>query len=182
MTAGAVLCGGASRRMGTDKALVEVDGVPMAERVAGALHAGGCAPVVFVGGDGPLLARFERPTIADLWPGAGPLGGVLTALRSCATDVVVAACDLPFLDAAAVRAVLGVAADAADDAVDVVVATTGRLEPMLAWWSHRASALLLDQWTVGVRALHDAIATLGARTVAVDPAVMRNVNTVADLT
>ena len=52
MTTGAVLCGGASRRMGTDKALVEVDGVPMAERVAGALHAGGCAPVVFVGGDG----------------------------------------------------------------------------------------------------------------------------------
>ena len=74
------------------------------------------------------------------------------------------------------------AVDAADDAVDVVVATTGRLEPMLAWWSHRASAPLLDRWADGVRALHEAIATLGARTVAVDPAVMRNVNTVADLT
>ena len=51
MTAGAVLCGGASRRMGTDKAFVEVGGQPMAERVAAALEEAGCAPVVFVGGE-----------------------------------------------------------------------------------------------------------------------------------
>ena len=69
----------------------------------------------------------------------------------------------------------------ADDAVDVAVATTGRLEPVLAWWSHRASAPLLDRWTGGVRALHEAIARSAPRTVAVDPAVLRNVNTVADL-
>ena len=54
VTAGAVLCGGASRRMGTDKAFVEVGGVAMAERVAAALEAAGCAPVV-------LRRRRRRP-------------------------------------------------------------------------------------------------------------------------
>ena len=51
---------------------VEVGGVAMAERVARALAAGGCDPVVFVGGDPALLARFGRPVIADRWPGEGP--------------------------------------------------------------------------------------------------------------
>ncbi len=42
MLAGAVLTGGSSTRMGADKALVEVDGVAMAARVAHALRASGC--------------------------------------------------------------------------------------------------------------------------------------------
>ena len=48
--AGAVLVGGASRRMGRPKALIEVDGSPMVVRVAAALSAGGCAPVRLIGG------------------------------------------------------------------------------------------------------------------------------------
>ena len=51
MTAGAVLCGGRSSRMGTDKAFVELAGVAMVQRVAAALATAGCAPVVLVGGD-----------------------------------------------------------------------------------------------------------------------------------
>lgn len=180
MTAGAVLCGGASRRMGTDKALVEVDGVPMAERVAGAMAVGGCAPVVFVGGDLALLARFGRATIADRWPGEGPLGGVLTALQDLGDDVVVASCDLATLTPEAVRAVLAVAVERGDE-VDVVVAATDRRQPMLAWWAGRAVGRLEALWFDGVRAVDAAIDRLASETVPVDPQAMRNVNTLADL-
>jgi molybdenum cofactor guanylyltransferase len=181
MTAGAVLCGGQSRRMGTDKAVVEVDGVAMAERVASTLQAAGCHPVVLVGGDVALLERFGRPTIADRWPGEGPLGGVLTALEAVGSDgVVVAACDLPWLDVDTVRAVVG-AGVAAAPPVDVAVATTGRLEPALAWWSDRALGRVTDIWAAGVRAMHEAIGRLTAMRVEVDPAALHNVNTSADL-
>ena len=113
------------------------------------LEAAGCDPVVLVGGDVALLERFGRRIIADEWPGEGPLGGVLTALRALGSDgVVVAACDLPWLDVDTVRAVVG-AGLAAAPPVDVAVALTGRLEPALAWWSGRALDRATDIWVGG---------------------------------
>ncbi|MGA1077227.1 MAG: molybdenum cofactor guanylyltransferase, partial [Ilumatobacteraceae bacterium] len=53
---GVVLAGGASRRMGTDKAFVAVDGRSMVLRVADALVSGGCGPLVCQGGDPRRLA------------------------------------------------------------------------------------------------------------------------------
>lgn len=176
MTAGAVLCGGTSRRMGTDKALVEVDGVPMAVRVADALEGGGCRPVAFVGGDVALLDRFGRTTVPDDWPGAGPLGGVLTALRATEDDVVAAACDLPFVDVGSVRALIDAGAG-----FDVAVARTTRLQPALAWWSQGALERVLELWRGGTRSLLEAIAALSSVEVEVDASVVRNINTPADL-
>lgn len=179
MTAGAVLCGGRSRRMGTDKALVPVAGVPMAARVAAALEGAGCAPVVLVGGDAAGLAALGRRWIGDHWPGEGPLGGVLSVLADLDADVVVAACDLPDLDAAAVAALLAVARRSPE--ADVVVAVTGRLEPMLAWWPARTRPQLERAWAGGVRAVHDAIAALRAERVTLPARALRNVNRPSDL-
>ena len=76
---GAVLCGGASRRMGADKATILVDGVAMARRVADALAAAGCSQ--------SHRDRWRRAcprrasasnTVDDEFPGEGPLGGILT--------------------------------------------------------------------------------------------------------
>ena len=183
MTFGGVLCGGSSSRMGTDKAFVEVAGVAMAERVAQALAAGGCAPVGFVGGDSALLVRFGRPVHTDRWPGEGPLGGILTALDVAAGDDVVAvACDLPFLDGPTVATLLATATTAVRGGhVDVVVATTERLEPALAWWNASVREDIARHWDLGVRAVHEVIAELRAVEVPVDPEALRNVNAPSDL-
>ncbi len=101
MLIGAVLTGGASRRMGRTKALVEVDGTPMASRVADALSAAGCEPVVLYGGDPIELAPLDRPVLPDRYPGEGPLGGILGVLEQFAepaTDVLIVACDLAASD------------------------------------------------------------------------------------
>jgi molybdopterin-guanine dinucleotide biosynthesis protein A len=175
VTAGAVLCGGRSRRMGTDKAFVEVAGVPMAELVAAALVAGGCEPVVFVGGDTELLARFGHPVVPDRFPGQGPAGGVLSTLDAVPPGVVVvAACDVPMLDGEAVAAVARAVADGAGAAA---VAVTDRWQPSLTAWRTSARGDLERAWTGGARALHELIAAVPHVEVAVDPEVLRNVNT-----
>ncbi|HEX6946168.1 MAG TPA: amidophosphoribosyltransferase [Acidimicrobiia bacterium] len=79
---GAVLAGGASTRMGRDKAEVVVDGRTMLERVTGALAAA-CDRVVVLG---PEREGYE--TWPDRDPGSGPLGGLTNALERADTGHV----------------------------------------------------------------------------------------------
>jgi molybdopterin-guanine dinucleotide biosynthesis protein A len=96
--------------MGRDKALLEVDGVPMAKRVADALADGGLHTVLCVGGDEQGLEALGLDWIADDHPGEGPLGGFLTALEWAEGGpwdaVVVSACDHPWLDGETVESLL----------------------------------------------------------------------------
>jgi molybdopterin-guanine dinucleotide biosynthesis protein A len=105
---GAVLAGGASRRLGRDKAAVTVGGVSMIERAVGTLAAV-CDEVVVVS------ARADTPVggwriVPDLRKSVGPLGGLETSLAWAdergAPAVFVLACDLPLVDEGVVRAVL----------------------------------------------------------------------------
>lgn len=186
--AGAVLCGGASRRMGADKALIEIDGTVMAERVALALVAAGCQPVVFVGGDEHALRAIGRPVFADRWPGAGPVGGVVTALSmlldadSPPDSVVVCACDLPDVTPDAIRDVIGIGhAVVTSDVGDVRVADSGRLEPMLACWRVSALPRVQQLFESGHTALHAVVGELALVRVPVDPDIVRNLNLPVDL-
>ena len=96
--------------MGRDKALIEIDGVPMAQRVASALTDGGADPVLCIGGDQDALEAIGLECIPDDHPGEGPLGGFLTALKfaegSYWDTVVVSACDHPWLDGETVENLL----------------------------------------------------------------------------
>jgi molybdopterin-guanine dinucleotide biosynthesis protein A len=93
--AGAVLTGGASSRMGSDKAQLVVGGVASATRVARCL-ALLCEDVVLVGGDPPADAPGRRAPDAE-----GPrsaLRGLVSALAAVRAEfVLVVATDLPFV-------------------------------------------------------------------------------------
>lgn len=77
---GAVLAGGASVRMGADKAEVEISGMTLLERVTTAV-AGVADRVVVLGGD-----RAGYESWPDVAPGAGPLAGLATALDRMTED------------------------------------------------------------------------------------------------
>ncbi len=90
---GIILAGGESRRMGSDKALVEVGGRPMAGWVADAMA--GFDRVVMVGRHRGVAGLEAIP---DLQPGpAGPLSGIQTALAVFRRPLVAVAVDQPLV-------------------------------------------------------------------------------------
>jgi molybdopterin-guanine dinucleotide biosynthesis protein A len=104
---GAILAGGGSTRMGSDKALVEVAGKPMFEWVVGALRSV-TDDLVVVGRAGKL---GDIECIPDDHPGRhGPLAGLATALRLTGDKpVVLVAVDQPWIRAATLNALLDLA-------------------------------------------------------------------------
>jgi molybdopterin-guanine dinucleotide biosynthesis protein A len=173
----AVLTGGASRRMGQDKATLVVDGAAMAVRVARASTAAGAAAVVCVGAPVDGLDRLP-----DDHPGSGPLGGVVTALRWAGDrPVVVLACDLLDPDPDAVRA--AVEALATDSGCDVAVpVVAGREQWLHACWRPSALGPIEDAFGAGERAVHRAAAALQVcRYDAADPHAHADADTVEDL-
>lgn len=181
MIVGAVLCGGRSSRMGTDKALIPVDGTPMALRVADALRSGGCTTVAAVGGDRPSLEALGLAVIDDPRQGSGPVAGVLASLEAWpqADAVVVVACDLPFLGGATVRRLVD--ALARDQASLAAVAVTDRLQPLCVAWRPAASPWLVDALHGGELRLHAVLGGLSTIEVSVNPQDVTNVNEPADL-
>jgi molybdenum cofactor guanylyltransferase len=172
--AAAILTGGRSRRMGSDKAFAEVGGVAMVARVASVLRSSGCAPVAAVGGDAERLQAAGLEVVVDDHPGEGPLGGIITALRwQRDVPVLVVACDLPLLTDAAVTALVSASTRSS---VDVVVAATSRLEPLFAVWHASALSVLEAAFAGGERAVHRAIGRVDSLRVQLPAETMWNVN------
>jgi molybdenum cofactor guanylyltransferase len=168
--------------MGRTKALIDVDGRPMAAQVAATLLEAGCAPVVALGGDPVELEPLGLTVVADSQPGEGPLGGVITALEEFGAEadhVFVVACDLPHLRASDLAPFM--AARHRHPGAAVFVARTNEIEPVCALWSSRSLGALREMFTTGERAVHRAISRLDAREIEVEPDALRNMNTPADL-
>jgi molybdopterin-guanine dinucleotide biosynthesis protein A len=116
--AGAVMAGGQSRRMGSDKAMLRLreDGPTLLERSLDVLRPV-CAELLVVASDRPAYAGLGARQVPDHYPGAGPLGGIASALEASAEDhVIVVSCDMPFLAPGLIERLANTTTDA-----DVVV-------------------------------------------------------------
>lgn len=120
MISAAVVAGGGSRRMGRDKAWLDLgDGTPIVLRATTVLA--GVADEVFIVANDPAFEALSLRVVPDRYQGGGALGGIATAVAAAAHDVVlVAACDMPFLSAAVWRLLIQLA-----PGHDVVVARVG---------------------------------------------------------
>jgi len=188
---GIVLAGGASQRMGRDKALLVLppgaaDGETLAAAAARRLAAV-CAEV--------LVADRGRATVPGLpslpdGPGRGPAAGLLGAAAARPDHpLLVLACDLPDVPVALLQELVspgvGVRIDLA------LPRWSGGLEPLCALWGPAALARLAERVERGLYALHPLAAEAdlavrfleGERLAAFGPAaaLFRNVNTPEDL-
>jgi len=184
---GVVIAGGASRRMGREKAFVALAGEPLLAHVIQRLAPQVHALVVNARGDAERFAAFGREVIADSprWRDRGPLGGVEAALRYALAHgfhcIATAPCDAPFLPLDLVARL----EEAAVGASVCVAEGPGGLEPAFALWRADARAGVETALAEGVASLRDALARLGAKIVRFDRDDdgdrFANVNTPADL-
>src|SRR5579864_458960 len=159
---GYVLAGGGSTRFGRDKALAEIDGKAMVLRMWELLRgvAGKVRVVVAPG----KHAGLGVTTIADRWPGEGPLGGIITALSATAESGdgaewnLIVGCDMPFLTSEWVSYLVERALTSRADVI--VPCSASGLEPLCACWRRSGAETLRRAFDAGTRKVTDAMKQL----------------------
>jgi len=182
--AGAVLCGGRSMRMGVDKATIDAGGVTLLERAVTRLRVA-CDPVLIAPGELSLTGGADA-SVVDAMAGAGPLAGLVAALRASPHHLLgVVAVDLPWLDPALLRLLAG-----RIGAHDAAVCETDRgVQPLHAVYARTALDAAEDALhgpDRSMRGLINRIRTLRVaehewRAAGVSQRFSRNLNTPADL-
>lgn len=184
--AGVILAGGASRRMGAEKAFAELAGQPLIRHVIDRMQPQVSALALAVERPSPSLTALGLPLLEDPRPGhQGPLGGLLSALRhfgATAPWVLLAPCDSPFLPRRVASRLLACAEAAGCRAASVVL--DGMLQPQHSLW-HRdllplVERAVLEQGQGGLRAVLQAAGFAGCdwrdEPVAGEPPPFFNVN------
>jgi molybdenum cofactor guanylyltransferase len=170
--AGYVLAGGRSSRMGRDKAKLPFHGASLAEIVA--------REVALAAGKVTYVGRPDLGGIPDLYPGEGPLGGILTALRHTDADWnLIVACDMPEVTAAFLRHLV---LQTRESSADIVLPYCGdRPEPLCAVYHRRTLGALEAAFASGIRKVTAAFGGLGVhRLDCTEVSVFQNVNTPED--
>jgi molybdopterin-guanine dinucleotide biosynthesis protein A len=152
-TAGVVLAGGRSSRMGRPKAELEWHGSTLLRRTLGVLARSVDGPLLVVRAAGQPLPQLPAQVniIEDPEQGLGPLQGVaagLAALAGRAQTAFVCSTDLPFLHPAFVRRVLSVLTDDLDVVLPVA---RGYPQPLAAAYRVSLAPLVTELVAAGDR-------------------------------
>jgi len=186
---GAILAGGGATRFeGLPKGLERVGGVRILDRLVDTFQSAfGALPLLVANDPGARTWRTDLTVLPDIHPGAGALGGILTAVAAGPAPVVCVAWDMPFVPPALLRRL----AEALPDADAVLPSSGGRrgVEPMCAGYGPACRAPIeaaIARGDLRAIAFHSAVRTciLPPEAVAAcgDPALLFfNVNTPDDL-
>ena len=130
---GVLLVGGESRRMGTNKAFLKIEGQTLLERNLQVLDKV-CAEVFISCRESTMYQDYGFKTIPDLIKGQGPMAGLYAALQQAKYDYMfIAACDMPFLNAEAIICLHGFCED-----YDIVLpSVSGKIHTLHAFYHKR---------------------------------------------
>jgi molybdopterin-guanine dinucleotide biosynthesis protein A len=179
---GVLIAGGRAVRMGgAPKALLRLDGEPIALRTLRLFRATFADVLVIANDPGPWRELGVR-VAPDAIAGKGAPGGLHAALTHATTDWVFAAgCDMPFLAAAPIAWL----AARREGTQAVIPRWQGRLEPLHAFWARAGLAAIERALREGDPSFRELAAAVGARVVeedawrSIDPRgrTLENVNT-----
>jgi molybdopterin-guanine dinucleotide biosynthesis protein A len=142
----AIMAGGKSVRMGTDKAFVPFRGKTMIEHVIERVQ--GLSEDIFIVTNKPeSFEVFGFPTVSDIYQNCGPLGGIHTALHHLLSGhLLIVACDMPWLERDLLDYMISVRAEG-----DIVVPRWDKFpEPLHAIYSKTCQGPVEDSLDSGV--------------------------------
>ena len=180
-----ILAGGKSRRMGQDKALINIGGRTLVEIMAE--RASPLADKVFISANNPETFSFlPFQVVPDLYSEQGPLSGLHAVMNEhIYTLYVTMACDLPGLPASLIRRMLDVSED-----FDAVIPRTsnGMAHPLAAVYRRTCLPVVEDALRKKANRFIDAFPGVSLRVRWMDPGEgnfkdddLFNINTPCDL-
>lgn len=188
-TGGIILAGGKGRRLGREKAWVELGGSSLIQRAVSNLEFLNSEIVIVKAPEGelpPISARVNLKVVQDSVGGKGPLAGIFTGLvNSKYRYNLVTACDMPLLNKDLAKYLASIVED-----YDAVVPRLGpHVEPLQALYSKDCIGeieKLLEQDRLKVDGIFSRVRTRFVESAEIerfDPLHLSfmNVNTLADL-
>ena len=181
---GILLAGGMSRRMGRDKAMIEVDGeylyrfpLRVLEELCDRILISTCR-------DSGFPDIHDR--ICDEVEGAGPMGGLYTCLKKSQTDLnMVISCDLPMVNEELMKYLIR---ESAGYDIAIPAMSPDKPEPLCGIYRKNLVAPLLQSLQIGNFAVHSVFPQVRSRIIQIDasmpfyhPDLFLNINSTADL-
>lgn len=140
-----ILAGGKSSRMGRDKAWLEIDGQSLLARQIQLVREAGAHEVFISGRANANYAEFDCRVLQDQLVGAGPLGGIESALAVTPSSLLlVLAVDMPRMTPEFLRQLWS----NCDEGVGVVPRVEGEIEPLAAFYPRAARRLIEELFSV----------------------------------
>ena len=154
-----ILAGGKSSRLGRSKALQVIEGKSLIQWVIDRL-ATLSTEIIIATAHGeaiPCSSAVRTKTVADIYPGKGPLVGIYSGLIASSTSrAIVVGCDTPFLSVSLLEYMTQICST-----FDVIVPRiNNKLEPLCAVYSKNCSSpiqSLLEQDELRIRKLFSMV-------------------------
>lgn len=180
--AGIILAGGASRRMGRDKATLPYEGTTLVERMVSVLKPR-CAPIFVIAAPGQALPALDAEVLRDEVRGVGPLLATGRGLRAAAEAgselAFVAAVDMPLLTVDLIDELAGPAVRLG---ADVVLPWDGRDHFLAGIYRTELAGRVADLVAAGERSMRALVERVDTqRIVMPEQRALTNVNNAADL-
>ncbi len=158
-----ILAGGASSRMGRDKAWLDFSGKPLIHLAVEKARNLGVREIFISGRRDGDYSSLRLPVLFDLELGFGPMAGIERGLHACAFPLLlVMAVDLPHLSLTFLAKMM----ERCDRLTGVVPKLNGRFEPLAAIYPRRCHAFAFSAIARARRAVNDFVADcLGERAV-----------------
>ena len=173
-----VLAGGLSSRMGRDKALLDIDGVTLIERIVAQLKSV-FSEIIISARTRNDYAFLGLRVVPDRVPGQGPLMAIASSLEASSSEYnFVVSCDIPSLPIDLVRELFYEAKNG-DGAV--AITSDGKYEPLFAVYRKSMALAAQDALRGGNRRVVAMYQNRAIRPVRMKSGVaLKNINTPAD--